>query len=198
MHFGLGAGWGDAASVYDLNNRYERFEAWIGVPDNRTGMQDRSFSIRLDGKLVQTNEDDPMKSGDPPIHISIDVTGAQSLQLKGSKGIYFGEPVLYKSTPTLVVTNVANLVAPLNGTIVSSNSVSLLWNPVDASTSYGIEIVCTKGNAPHIYSLNATGSTTRFDLSGVANGEYHWSVIAFDRKGVMGKFSKDRTFVVAR
>ena len=195
MHFGLGATGGDAsASVYDLGGKYTRFEAWAGVSDSYN-CTDRIFSIRLDGKLVLTNESDPMKSGDAPIHISIDVTGVQSLRLRAHNGIFFGEPVLYRGTPASA--SVANLVAPQDGTTVSTGSVKLIWEAVSGATGYGVEIVCTKGSSPHIYAVNAGDSTTRFDLTSVPNGEYHWSVISFNGKGVMGKFSKDRTFVVA-
>lgn len=41
-------------------------------------------------------------------------------------------------------------------------------------------------------------SNTKFDLTNVPNSEYHWSVIAFDSRGTMGKFSKGRTFIVAK
>ena len=196
MHFGLGVAFYDVeSSVYDLGGNYTRFEAWVGIPDNYSKRTDKSFSIRLDGKLVLTNESDPLNSGDAPIHISVDVTGAQAIQIRGLQGIFFGEPVLYRGTP--LSANIATLVAPQDGITVSTTSIKLLWEPVSNATSYGVEIVCTKGSSPHIYALNASDSITKFDLSGVPNGEYHWSVIAFDNKGAMGKFSKDRTFIVA-
>lgn len=197
MHFGLMAHYEEAsASVYDLGGKYTRFEAWVGVPEVNSNSADQSFSICLDGKMVLTNENDPMKSGDPPIHLSVDVTGARSLRVKGDGAVYFGEPVLYRGTPASA--SIANLVAPRDGVTVSSSSINLSWEPVNNATSYGVEVVCTKGSSPRIYALNATDSTTKFDLTGVANGEYHWSVIAFNSKGVMGKFSKDRVFTVAR
>jgi len=197
MHFGLGGDdYDEYASVYDLGGKYTRFEAWVGIADKYPGMSNLTYSVRLDGKEVLYNGDDPMKSFDPPKHIVLDVTGIQSMRLYGKKTIFYGEPVLYKGT--LASANVANLVAPQDGATVSASSISLLWEPVNGATGYGVEIVCTKGSSPRIYALNATDSTTRFDLTGVANGEYHWSVIAFNSKGVMGKFSKDRTFVVAR
>ena len=195
MHFGLGATGDDAsASVYDLGGKYTRFEAWVGVSDSYA-RTDRVFSVRLDGKLVLTNESDPLKSGDAPIHVSIDVTGVQSLRLRGLNGIFFGEPVLYRRMPASA--SVANLVAPQDGTTVSTGSVRLLWEPVSDATGYGVEIVCTKGNSPRIYALNASDSTARFDLTGVPNGQYQWSVISFNGRGVMGKFSAARMFVVA-
>ena len=197
MHFGLMAHYKEvSASVYDLGGKYTRFEAWVGVPEEKSNSTDQSFSIRLDGKMVLTNKNDPIKSGDPPIHLSVDVTGARSLRVAGDGAVYFGEPLLYRGTPASA--SVASLVAPRDGVTVSASSTILLWEPVSGATRYGVEIVCTKGSSPRIYALNATDSTTKFDLTGVANGEYHWSVIAFNSKGVMGKFSKDRTFVVAR
>ena len=198
MHFGLGGenDYNEYYSTYDLGGKYTRFEAWVGVTDRYIGGTGQTFSVRLDGKKVLDNNDDPMKISDPPKHIVIDVTGVQSLRLYGNIAIFYGEPVLYKGTPASA--SVATLVAPQDGATVSASSISLLWEPVNGATGYGVEIVCTKGSSPRIYALNATDSTTKFDLTGVANGEYHWSVIAFNSKGVMGKFSKDRTFVVAR
>ncbi len=197
MHFGLGGDdYDEYASVYDLGGKYTRFEAWVGIADKYPWMSNVTYSVRLDGKEVLYNGDDPMKSFDPPKHIVLDVTGVQSMRLYGKKTIFYGEPVLYKGASASA--SVATLVAPQDGATVSASSISLLWEPVNGATGYGVEIVCTKGSSPRIYALNATDSTTKFDLTSVANGEYHWSVIAFNSKGVMGKFSKDRTFIVAR
>lgn len=198
MHFGLRVNNSkdESYSVYDLGGKYTRFETWVGIPGDYPGANNRSYSIRLDGKKVVSNDDDLMKSFDAPKHITVDVTGVQSLRLYGNYAIYYGEPVLYRGTPASAC--VASLVAPRDGVTVSASSTILLWEPVSGATRYGVEIVCTKGSSPCIYALNATDSTTKFDLTGVANGEYQWSVIAFNSKGVMGKFSKDRTFVVAR
>lgn len=105
---------------------------------------------------------------------------------------------LYKSAPPS--SSVTTLVAPTDGTQVTGNSVNLSWELVNEATNYGVEIVCTKGSTPYIYSVNVLGGVcnTKFDLSNVPNGSYQWSVIAFNGNGVMGKFSKSRTFVVAR
>ena len=197
MHFGLRVVnfHEESYSVYDLGGKYTRFETWVGIPGDYPEATNRNYSIRLDGKKVVSNDDDLMKFFDPPKHIEIDVTGVQSLRLYGNYAIFYGEPVLYRGAPSSA--NIANLVAPQDGATVSADAVKLLWEPVNNATSYGIEIVCTKGSAPHIYALNAIHSIEIFDLSSIPNGEYRWSVISFNKKGVMGKFSKDRAFNVA-
>lgn len=196
MHFGLRVQDDEAYSVYDLGGKYTRFETWVGIPGDYPGAVNKNYSVRLDGNKVVSNDDDLMKAFDPPKHIELDVTGVQSLRLYANYGIFYGEPILYRGTPASA--SVATLVSPQDGVTMSAGSINLIWEPVNGATSYGVEIVCTKGSSPRIYALNATDSTAKFDLAGVANGEYHWSVIAFNSKSVMGKFSKDRTFVVAR
>ena len=188
-------------AVYDLGGVYSRFEAWIGIPDGGSAYQ-QQFQIKIDGKIVAGNKDDLISPGDKPAHIVLDTTGAHSLKIVIEGGLLIANPVLYKadatSFNTIASSGTANLVSPKNGAKATAGSITLLWEPVDGATSYGVEIVCTKGTSPHIYSMNATDSTAKFDLMGVPNGEYHWSVISFNDKGVMGKFSKDRTFIVAR
>jgi len=196
MHFGLGTPLGDTSSVYDLGGKYSRFEAWVGILDNSMKNNGKRFAIRLDGKVVLDNKDQLQQSNDAPVHIDLDVRGAQSMKIVAEDLIYIGEPTLYKESAT--PSAIATLVAPRDGMRLTSKLVSLLWEPVDGATSYGVEIVCTKGSAPRIYALNAPESTAKFDLTNVASGEYHWSVVAFNGKGVMGKFSNGRAFTVAR
>lgn len=196
MHFGLGTPLGDTSSVYDLGGKYSRFEAWVGILDNSGKTNGKRFAVRLDGKVVLDNKDQLQQSNDAPVHIDLDVRGAQSMKLVAEYQVFIGEPTLYKDAPG--PSSVATLVAPREGVRLTSKIVSLLWEPVDGATRYGVEIVCTKGSAPRIYALNATESTAKFDLTNVAGGEYHWSVVAFNGKGVMGKFSNGRAFTVVR
>lgn len=129
MHFGLEKNWvkDEAYSVYDLGGKYTRFETWVGAPEGYGSSVNGSYSIRLDGKKVVSNGDDPMKPNDPPKHIEVDVTGVQSLRLYGNYGIRYGEPILYRGTPASA--NIANLVAPQDRATESGSSINLLWEP---------------------------------------------------------------------
>ncbi len=201
MHYGLASSMGGdsvSVSVYDLSGKYSRFTAWVGVPDGQSSNYGLRYVVRLDGKAVVDNKDDLMTPDKAPVHIDIDVTGVQSIKLEATNALSFGEPTLYKSAPPS--SSVTTLVAPTDGIQVTGNSVNLSWEPVNEATNYGVEIVCTKGSTPYIYSVNVLGgvSNTKFDLTKVPNGSYQWSVIAFNGNGVMGKFSKSRTFVVFR
>ncbi len=182
-------------NIYDLAGKYSRLEGWIGRPDQFSSDSPAKWRIKVDGETVLTGE---VSQGDKPVHVDININGAKSLKIGLWDNVTFATPFLYKGSVQPV--GVVNLIAPADGVRATGNNLNLLWEPVDGATSYGVEIVCTKGGSPHIYALNVTGgdSNTKFDLTNVPNGEYQWSVIAFNGKGVMGKFSKDRTFVVAR
>lgn len=185
----------DRYAVYNLGGKYSRLEGWIGIADDDDqDAHDRHYEIRVDGKSVLNGT---TSYGDKPIRVALDVTGALSLRVTLAGAVYLGDPVLIKELPQQV--KVANLLTPATGTRVTGNSVNLLWEPLDGATSYGVEIVCTKGSTPHIYALNVSGgdSNIKFDLTDVPDGEYQWSVIAFNGSGVMGKFSKGWTFIVA-
>ena len=183
----------DKFSVYDVGGRFTRLQGWIGIPDTDTGLRERNYQINLDGVAAVFGQ---LSSGDKPVRVDLDITGVHSVRVILGFRVHLGDPVLLKEASQ--TSGVTTLVAPQDAVRLTTSSVSLLWEPVNGAIGYGVEVVCTKGNAPRIYALNAIDSTAKFDMSGIANGEYHWSVIAFNSKGVMGKFSKDRTFVVAR
>lgn len=195
---------GGRFAVYDLDGKYSRLEGWIGVDDKRRRERDKRYAISVDGQVVLSGE---ISSGDKPIRVDLDVSGARSVRVALDFEVLFADAVLSRGTSSSSQpSGVTNLIAPRDGARVTGNSVNLHWEPVDGAVSYGVEIVCTKLNGsssrslPRMWAINVQDGETscRFDLSSVPNGDYHWSVIAFNSSGVMGKFSKNRVFSVMR
>lgn len=68
----------------DLKKSAKRFEAYVGVDDEKPGQGSIVFKFRVDDKLVATTG--LMKGGDKAKFISFDLTGADSLELEITDG----------------------------------------------------------------------------------------------------------------
>ena len=76
---------------------------------------------------------------------------------------------------------------------------------MEGASAYGIELINTKLANPQgaqdtrrIFAATVLGGETsyRLDPHEFPAGTYRWCVIAFDNKGVMGKFSQERSFSI--
>ncbi len=65
--------------LFRLDNRYQRFEAWVGVDDEKNGMGRVVFQVFVDGKKVF--DSGPMKGGQPAKAVRVPLDGADDLEL---------------------------------------------------------------------------------------------------------------------
>ncbi len=65
---------------YDLSGKFQRFEAEVGIHDNIENDTRIQFQVLADGRTVFETEV-PVRTGDPPLPISINVEGVQTLTL---------------------------------------------------------------------------------------------------------------------
>ncbi len=65
--------------LYALDNRYSRFEAWVGVDDEKHGQGTVEFMVYLDGELAWRSG--KMKGGQPAKKVSIPLDGVDELLL---------------------------------------------------------------------------------------------------------------------
>ncbi len=68
-----------AGLTYELDRPWSRFEAETGIDDSTAGRGSVGFRVFVDGK--QTYASGPVRGGEAPRHVSVDLTGAKRLNL---------------------------------------------------------------------------------------------------------------------
>ncbi len=106
--------------VYNLQKRFARFRAKVGVEDGLPQEFAAVFEVRADGNVLY--ESKPKRSGDVPDNLELDVTGVLQLELivRGRDqyhtrdlSVVWGDPVV-DSRPTAIPASPPNPPAPAN------------------------------------------------------------------------------------
>lgn len=194
--FGASIG-GEGFCILDIGGRYRRFEAWVGLPDDRWRVREGRYSVQVDGRTVASGTVNP---GDKARPLDIDLAGAASMRIELSGAVlavpkWIGTDVPEAKAPVTV--------SPSDGMAVRKGTVTFVWKPVDGAHAYGIEIVATalkspsQSGQPRIWSFTTDAEPTyRVDFSEFPPGEYRWSVIAFDDAKTLGPFSRSSQILV--
>jgi NPCBM/NEW2 domain len=97
--------------MYDLNGRYSTFEALVGFDDASKGQGRVDCRVFADGKEIFANPD--LKASDPPVKLSLPVSGAEQLRLQvdfgrgqntGDRVIWANARLYRKSSPKAATT----------------------------------------------------------------------------------------------
>ncbi len=202
-------GEGDVRITYEIPKGFKSFIFDIGIPDgsNLTECSNAYFSMTLDGDEIELpKEMTEPKYGNKAIHIELDIQGKSSMRLRLGHLAAIGFPRFTTKVadkfPMMTSKLVPALRQPEEKAKVSGSSVKLVWDSVDGAISYGINILSFKSDQdqsddlPRVWATTVTGTSYKFDISNLPNGQYVWSVIAFGPKKALGAFSKDRSFFI--
>jgi len=192
--------WPQIGSVtYDLSRSYRSLECWIGIQDDSPPPdmdKPSEFAVMVDGDTVKAGT---VSSREKAVHIALDVSGARSFCVTLTNGATVAGAVV--SNVPMASLPVPNIIAPVDDSVVNGSSLVVQWSPVTGATGYGIQAVLVKrlhpsptADVPLSASYVKGNTTAAIDVSQWPEGKYAISVMAFDAKGSMGRFS-DRTVV---
>ncbi len=199
----------DVRMTFKIPKGYNSFITDVGIPDD-VGIEQSNaayFGMTLDGDEVKL----PMTVSEPRLgrkaaHLELDIRGKSSMRFRFIDGVAMGFPRFTTKIAEASLVSSSNLIPvlrqPAEKAKVKGPSINLTWDSVDGATCYGINVVSFKSDQdqaddkPRIWSSTVIGTSYKFDLSTLLNGQYAWSVIAFGAKKPLGAFSKDRIFIV--
>jgi hypothetical protein len=214
--------------VYRVPDKATAFSGSVGVPDmiSPFGLEvELKVSFYLDGKLAASVV--PGRDSVPE-KFQLSVAGVKGLKIvyAGPVGIgdpSFTSPAAKKPAKTVPAKNVPKpapkaevktevkptelarvaIDEPENGATFK-DQLTVKWQAVEGATMYGVEIVLVNAsdNKPQSKPLRAFNTKTEsFEWNfsdDVVNGEYQLSVIAFNKRGVISKFSAPKRIKIER
>lgn len=198
-------GWGvynrfneDSFEVFDLGKRFQSLKGIIGIDDGDSAQQGH-FTIAVDGQEVSYGKVQHGKA----LPLKLDLTGGSSLRIT-LNDCWIGDPLLSEASVDATTSMwVPRLLSPVDGVAVNGD-VELRWTRVGSATSYGVEILAVKldsadDNAARIIAKTVDGQTRALlKTEPLAPGTYRWSVVAFDDRVLLGKFSEEHTFTISK
>ena len=85
--------------------------------------------------------------------------------------------------------------SPKNNSLIRSRSqIPLKWNPQEGAIDYAVAVATDKEFTNVVFSIITSKPSTITSL--IKKGRYYWKVIARNRKGMWGSFSKHHSFTI--
>jgi hypothetical protein len=193
-------------AFYDLKRQYRSLNCKLAIDDNfDPGDSPSTYSFKLDGKVLTSGE---FRKGRPPLQISLDVTDGRSLGFKLTNGVSLGNPVL-STKPSQDGAGGNKAIAPAlsepqDKAIARNDTLTFRWREVPGADTYALQVILKRrqGNKrqpdTRMWAVTTTSSSFTWDLKDWPSGQYLWSVLAFDNERIIGIFSEEREFTVAR